>query len=216
MPEIHSLPLIEQFFPELSDLQKSRLGALPELYKEWNAKINVISRKDIDHIEAHHILHSLGIAKFTRFPTGVEVLDIGTGGGFPGIPLAILFPEAHFTLVDGTGKKIKVVQAVSDAVGLENVTAIHTRAEDLPGDICHFIVSRGALPMPDLYRFGQKLIHKRSQNKGAMPNGIIALKGGDLREELLPFKRIVSSESLEDLFPGLDFFKEKKVIYLPV
>lgn len=216
MTEDQHLTLIPEFFPDLTDLQKEQFGALPGLYNEWNSKINVISRKDIDNIEEHHILHSLGIAKFTGFADDTEVLDIGTGGGFPGIPLAIMFPKAHFTLIDGTGKKIKVAQAVADAVGLKNVTAIHTRAEDLPGNSCHFIVSRGALPMPVLHSLGQKLIFRKKQSQGILPNGILALKGGDLKDELFLFRNIVSTERLEDHFPGRPFFEEKKVIYLPL
>ena len=210
------LALIEAHFPELSDRQKEQLSALPGLYREWNAKINVISRKDIDNIEEHHILHSLSIAKFTRFKEGTEIFDIGTGGGFPGIPLAIMFPDARFTLIDGTGKKITVVKAVAEAIGLKNVTALHSRAEDLPGNACHFIVSRGAMPMPDLYRLAQKLIFRKKQSPGALPNGIIALKGGALTEELHPFKNVVSTEELSVYFPGLPFFEEKKVVYLPL
>lgn len=216
MDKNRSIALVEEFFPDLTDRQKEQLESLPSLYTDWNAKINVISRKDIDHIVEHHILHSLGIAKFTSFGSGTEILDIGTGGGFPGIPLAILFPKAHFTLIDGTGKKIRVAQSVADAISLENVTAVHTRAEDLPPRICHFIISRGALPMPDLYKFGQRLILRKKGNTGILPNGIIALKGGDLTEELSLFKHIVSVERLEDHFPGLPFFEGKKVIYLPI
>ena len=208
--------LVRRFFPSVSYEQLRQFELLPGLYREWNAKINVVSRKDIDHIEEHHILHSLGIARFAKFAPGAEVLDIGTGGGFPGIPLSILFPEARFTLIDGTGKKVMVAKAISEAAGLQNVTLLHARAEELPSELCHYIVSRGALPLSDLYRFGQKLIFQETPAPGLLPKGIIVLKGGLLTSELRPFKKVATVEELEDHFPGMPFFREKKVIYLPL
>ena len=215
-----ALPLIRKYFPDLTEAQLTMFDALPPLYEEWNARINLISRKDIEHLEEHHLLHSLAIAKSVHFPPGSRVLDIGTGGGFPGIPLAIRFPQAHFTLIDGTGKKIRVVRAVAEAVGLSNVTPIQVRAEELTrGEGFHYIVSRGALPAPELYRLALRLIPAGGGSQpagGATPGGLFLLKGGDLTSELKPFPRIASVANIEDFFPGLPFFQEKKVVYIPI
>lgn len=206
--------LLEKYFPALSDLQWNQLEALPPLYHEWNSKINVISRKDIDNVVVHHILHSLSIALFTRFQSGTKIYDIGTGGGFPGIPLAVLFPDCRFTLIDSVGKKVRVAQEIAEAISLKNVDFLHTRAEDLR-EKCHFIVSRAALSTQSLVSLGQKLIHKKEQ-LNALPNGIIALKGGDLTEELKPFRKLVSTEEISQYLPEIPYFEEKKIIYLPI
>lgn len=206
--------LLEKYFPALSDLQWNQLEALPPLYHEWNSKINVISRKDIDNVVVHHILHSLSIALFTRFQSGTIIYDIGTGGGFPGIPLAVLFPDCRFTLIDSVGKKVRVAQEIAEAISLKNVDFLHTRAEDLR-EKCHFIVSRAALSTQSLVSLGQKLIHKKEQ-LNALPNGIIALKGGDLTEELKPFRKLVSTEEISQYLPEIPYFEEKKIIYLPI
>ncbi len=185
---------------------------LDELYREWNAKINVISRKDIDSLYEHHVLHSMAIAKMVTFRKGSRILDFGTGGGFPGIPLAILFPECDFKLIDGTGKKIRVAQEVSDAIGLKNCHPEHLRGEDEKGKY-DFVVSRAVMPLPDLVKIVRKNISKEQQN--ALPNGVICLKGGDLQAETQPFRRIVESASLSQWFSE-EWFKEKSIIYLPL
>lgn len=208
------LPLIHRYFPDLTAEQYSRLAQLPELYRDWNAKINVISRKDIDHIEEHHLLHSLAIARFTRFSDGAEVYDIGTGGGLPGIPLAILFPTAHFTLVDSIGKKVRVAQAIADAVGLQNVTALQARGEQLDAR-CHFVVSRAAMPATDLMHIAQRIIDPHEQIQ-PLPNGVLMLKGGDLTRELRPYRQIYSMEEIDSYYPELPFFEGKKVIHIPL
>lgn len=208
-----TIQMLDTYFPHLSDSQKRQFGALPALYEDWNSKINVISRKDMDHITEHHILHSLTIGLFTKFIKDTEVFDIGTGGGFPGIPLAILFPEVHFTLIDSIGKKVKVAQAVADAIGLANVTTKHIRAEEVASK-CDFIVSRAAMPASDLMSIAQKLVRTRSSN--ALPNGLIALKGGDLTEELRPFCRKCMVEDISTYLPDLSFFDTKKIVYIPI
>jgi 16S rRNA (guanine527-N7)-methyltransferase len=182
------------------------------LYREWNAKINVISRKDIDNLYEHHILHSLAIAKVINFRPGTEILDFGTGGGFPGIPLAILFPECKFKLIDGTGKKIRVAQEVAKAIGLKNCQPEHLRGEDEKGKY-DFVVSRAVMPLPDLVKIVRKNIAKTQQN--ALPNGVICLKGGDLQAELRPFYKIVETTDISTFFKE-EWFKEKHVIYLPL
>ena len=205
--------ILNHYFPDISEEQRKRLEQLPDLYREWNAKINVISRKDIDNIVPNHILHSLSIAKFIHFKPETQVLDIGTGGGFPGIPLAIIFPDAHFTLIDSIGKKIKVVSEIAGAIGLENVEWIHGRAEEA-GRKCHFVVSRAAMSMSDLYRISRKCVDNKEQFN-ALPNGVIALKGGNLTEELRPFKRTVTVDEVSQYFPE-SAFEEKKIVYLPI
>jgi len=206
------MELIKKYFPELTEQQLQQLQALDELYHDWNAKINVISRRDIDNLYEHHVLHSLAIAKMLHFKPGTHILDFGTGGGFPGVPLAILFPECRFTLIDGTGKKIRVAQEVSQAIGLQNCTPLHRRGEEEKGKY-DFVVSRAVMPLPDLVNICRKNISKEQHN--ALPNGIICLKGGDLQEETKPFKRIVQVSHLSDWFTE-EWFKEKYCIYLPI
>lgn len=206
------MELIEKYFPTLTDRQRQQLAALGELYNGWNEKINVISRKDIAHLYEHHVLHSLAIAKRVRFKDGTRILDFGTGGGFPGIPLAILFPQCHFRLIDGTRKKIHVVTEVANAIGLENVEAIHRRGEE-EKDKFDFIVSRAVMPLPDLVRIVRKNIAKPHRN--ALPNGIICLKGGNLEAETQPFRKLVEITSIGTWFEE-EWFKEKNVIYLPL
>ena len=203
---------IMKYFPQLTEEQQRQLTMLDELYREWNAKINVISRKDIDNLYEHHVLHSMAIAKMVNFRKGSRILDFGTGGGFPGIPLAILFPECDFKLIDGTGKKIRVAQEVCNAIGLKNCHPVHLRGEDEKGKY-DFVVSRAVMPLPDLVKIVRKNISKVQQN--ALPNGVICLKGGDLQAETQPFRRIVESMSLSQWFSE-EWFKEKNVIYLPI
>ena len=208
------LTIIERYFPTLTAEQLDRLSRLPDLYKEWNEKINVVSRKDIDQILEHHILHSMVIGRYTSFRPGTRIIDVGTGGGLPGIPLAILFPECHFTLIDGTGKKIRVTRAIADAIGLTNVEAVHTRSEEWQ-ERYHFIVSRAAMDLSDLVRTSGHLIDRREQ-LNALPNGIITLKGGDLTEELRPFRKSVEVVEIKGLYPELEYYDTKKIIYLPL
>jgi 16S rRNA (guanine527-N7)-methyltransferase len=210
----HDISVIERYFPRLTETQHGQLGQLPHLYQEWNAKINVISRKDTDNIVEHHLLHSLAIARFISFAPGTKIVDVGTGGGLPGIPLAILFPDCSFTLIDGTGKKVHVAQAIADAVGLDNVRAIHVRAEDFDGRY-HFVVSRAAMDLSDLRHRSAHLIENREQ-LNALPNGIIALKGGDLTDEIAPFRKQVEVTEISGYYPDLDYFSSKKIIYLPL
>ncbi len=198
------------YFPHLSDRQKEQFSRLDPLYRNWNEKINVISRKDIEALYIRHVLHSMGIAKVQPFLPGSRILDIGTGGGFPGIPLAILFPESNFVLVDSIGKKIKVVSEVAQELGLENVEAIHGRAEKQKGHF-DFIVSRAVTNMSDFVKWTRNKFSK--ENNHVLSNGILYLKGGDLQEELRPFKRARIFE-LSDYFQE-DFFETKKVVYLP-
>lgn len=205
-----TVQLVYDHFKDLSDQQRQQFAALDELYHDWNAKINVISRKDIDNLYPHHVLHSLGIAKVIRFRPGTEVLDLGTGGGFPGIPLAIMFPESHFTLMDSIGKKVKVAAAVAEAIGLENVTAIHRNVIEEKGKY-DFVVSRAMAEMSELARLVKKNIRRESHN--ALPNGIICLKGGDLHHELKPFKHVSEQWELSTYFED-DFFKTKKVAFV--
>jgi len=200
--------LILKYFPDLSENQKQQFDKLQELYAEWNAKINVISRKDMDSLYEKHVLHSLGIARVMNFSPNTKVLDIGTGGGFPGIPLAIMFPETHFTLVDSIGKKITVVKEVAAALQLQNVTAIHARAEDIPGKF-HFVVSRAVTQMPVFLRWLKGKFEKVQFNP--KHNGVLYLKGGDLSEELSGLKCEIFD--LKNYFEG-EFFETKKVVYL--
>ncbi len=200
--------LILKYFPDLSENQKQQFDKLQELYAEWNAKINVISRKDMDSLYEKHVLHSLGIARVMNFSPNTKVLDIGTGGGFPGIPLAIMFPETHFTLVDSIGKKITVVNEVAAALELQNVSAIHARAEDIPGKF-HFVVSRAVTQMPVFLRWLKGKFEKEQFNP--KHNGVLYLKGGDLSEELSGLKCEIFD--LKNYFEG-EFFETKKVVYL--
>ena len=204
--------LITEYF-QLNERQAEQFAQLDALYRDWNAKINVISRKDIDNLYEHHVLHSLAIAKFIRFSAGTAVMDIGTGGGFPGIPLAILYPDCRFVLVDSIGKKIKVASAVAEALGLENVECIQERAEDEKRQF-DFVVSRAVMPLPDLVKLVKKNIRHDKQHN-ALPNGLIALKGGGLDAETAPYKRIVEATPVSTYFPQ-EWFKGKHVIYLPL
>ena len=203
-----SVSLILKYFPEITDEQKQQFEKLEQLYTEWNEKINVISRKDIDGLYEKHILHSLGIAKVMPFADGTKVLDVGTGGGFPGIPLAILFPEVSFTLIDSIGKKIKVVEAVSEGLGLKNVTAVHGRAEKLKEKF-HFVVSRAVTQMPEFLRWLKGKFEKEQFNE--KHNGVLYLKGGDLAEELAGLRCEIFQ--LKNYFEE-EFFDTKKVVYL--
>jgi 16S rRNA (guanine527-N7)-methyltransferase len=202
---------ILKYFPNLTDIQKEQFAKLDFLYHDWNAKINVISRKDIDELYTKHILHSLGIAKIVKFEPGTFVLDVGTGGGFPGIPLAILFPETRFYLIDVIAKKIKVVQAVAEALELKNVKAEQLRAELVKGDF-DFIVSRAVTNMPDFVSWIKDKIKKKSKHE--LKNGILYLKGGDLTEELKDFPK-ATEYNLSDFFED-EFFETKKVVHLPL
>ncbi|HEX3010017.1 MAG TPA: 16S rRNA (guanine(527)-N(7))-methyltransferase RsmG [Bacteroidales bacterium] len=206
------MDLILKYFPQLSETQKAQLSQLNELYRFWNSQINLISRKDIDNLYLHHILHSLSLVKVISFKDGANVMDVGTGGGFPGIPLAIMFPEVQFYLVDSIGKKIKVVKEVSAAIGLRNVSAEQTRVE-LIKDKFDFIVSRAVTTLPEFHGWIQGKVKKAKQHN--VPNGLFYLKGGDLTEEIEPFKKKASVFSISDFFKE-DYFETKKIIYLPL
>lgn len=206
------MEIIKKYFANITAEQQRQFAALWDLYHDWNSKINVISRKDIDNLYEHHILHSLSIAKALNFRPGTKILDFGTGGGFPGIPLAILFPECSFKMIDGTGKKIRVVQEVAQAIGLTNVNAQHLRGEEERGKY-DFIVSRAVMPLPDLVKIIRKNIS--TQQRNAMVNGLLCLKGGKLEEELKPFARQVELTPLSQWFDE-EWFLEKNLIYLPL
>lgn len=201
---------ILHYFPTLTEKQKEQFAALDALYRDWNAKINVISRKDIDNLYEHHILHSLGIAKIIRFRPGSSVLDFGTGGGFPGIPLAILFPEVKFHLLDSIGKKVKVAQAVAEAIGLENVRCSHRNVME-DKEKYDFVVSRAVMQMSDLVKLIRKNVHHEQKN--SLPNGVICLKGGDIQSEMRPFKHCCEVWPLSTYFEE-EFFETKKVAYV--
>ncbi|MGK6352309.1 16S rRNA (guanine(527)-N(7))-methyltransferase RsmG [Parapedobacter sp. DT-150] len=204
--------IIYRYFPKLSSKQREQFRQLGELYPDWNAQINVVSRKDIDSLYLHHVLHSLGIAKFTNFVAGTRILDVGTGGGFPGIPLAIAFPDVHFHLVDSIGKKIKVVREVAATIGLENVEADHIRAEQLD-ERYDFVVSRAVTRLIDFYPWVSNKFLKKDKN--AIPNGILYLKGGDLREEIRETRLPAEVYPLSDYFEEA-FFETKHLVYIPV
>lgn len=208
------IELIKKYFPNLTEEQQRQFEMLQPLYEDWNSKINVISRKDIGELYMHHVLHSLGITQMITFKPGTKVIDVGCGGGFPGIPLAILMPQVEFLLIDSIGKKIKVTKAVAEALQLKNVRALQIRAEDLKGEKCHFIVSRAAMVLEQLAASSRHLIDKKNQFN-ALPNGLVCLKGGNLESELHKFKDLAISE---DLYPRFDeeYFETKKVIYLPL
>ena len=226
-PQKEGMALLRHFFPCLSELQQTRYEKMFALYKEWNEKINVISRKDIDNLYIHHILHSLAIAKVISFEAGSRVLDVGTGGGFPGIPLAVMFPEVQFDLVDSIGKKIKVVEAVATALELNNVHAMQCRAESLR-ESYDFVVSRAVTRLPEFYGWVSGRIAKKHKN--VLPNGLLYLKGGDISQEIQPFGRRITEYEIPTLYrpdtattdtvketalsEASDFFETKKVIYL--
>ena len=207
---------VEHYFPDLLPAQRAQFAQLDPLYREWNAKVNIISRQDIDNLEERHVLHSLAIAKVFSFLPAAQLLDLGTGGGFPGIPLAILLPEVQITLVDGTGKKIAVVREVAQALGLRNVTALHSRAEELKMPAAFdFVLSRGVAPLDKLLAWSHRLL--RRKHRHAYPNGIIALKGGDLRQEIAALPG--NGAAYTEVFPIQSFFKEpyflgKWVVYV--
>ncbi len=203
---------ILKYFPNLTDTQKAQFEALYDLYFDWNAKINVISRKDIENLYEHHVLHSLAIAEIIRFQPDSTILDVGTGGGFPGIPLAILFPESTFVLIDSIGKKIKVGTEVATAIGLKNITLKHLRVQEEKGKF-DFVVSRAVMPLDDLVKLVKKNISKKQMN--ALPNGLICLKGGELQHEILPYKNVAELFEVSEFF-NEEFFKTKKAVYVPL
>ena len=206
------MDIILKYFPNLSEVQQQQFAALYDLYTDWNSKINVISRKDITNLYEHHVLHSLGIAKVMQFRPETTVMDLGTGGGFPGIPLAILFPETHFHLVDSIGKKGKVATEIANAIGLKNVTTRHCRAEE-EKQLFDFVVSRAVMPLTDLLKIIRKNIKKEQHN--ALPNGLICLKGGELEREVMPVKHQTLMYDLKDYFEE-EFFETKKVVYVTI
>lgn len=206
------MDIILKYFPNITETQRQQFAALYDLYKDWNSKINVISRKDIDFLYEHHVLHSLAIAKAINFRPGTKVLDFGTGGGFPGIPLAIMFPEAEFKLIDGTGKKINVVNNVAQAIKLDNCKGEQLRGENETGKF-DFIVSRAVMLMPELIRIIKKNVSRNQHN--SMPNGLFCLKGGDVSAEVHPFKNIAEVTDISKMFDE-EWFKKKYLIYVPL
>ena len=202
---------ILKYFPELNETQRNQMAQLEELYPEWNAKINVISRKDIDNLEINHLLHSLGIVKFVKFTPGTRVMDLGTGGGLPGIPLAVYYPEVTFHLVDRIGKKLKVAQDIAERIGLKNVTFQHGDVKEVKGKF-DFVVSRAVMDLAELVPLVRRFID--SEDRNAVPNGLICLKGGDLSGEVAKFKNQALIDDLSSYFKE-DFFKTKKILYLP-
>lgn len=206
------MTIIQKYFTNLTGLQVEQFAQLEALYNDWNAKINVISRKDIQNLYEHHVLHSLGIAKVVNFRDETTVMDLGTGGGFPGIPLAILFPHVQFHLVDSVGKKVKVANEVATAIGLKNVKFSHVRAEEIKEQY-DFVVTRAVMPMVDLVKVARKNIKKEQHN--AVPNGIIALKGGELNGEIASMKNIATVWELSDFFDE-EYFKTKKVVHVTI
>ena len=206
------MDIITKYFPNLTETQREQFTALYDLYLDWNSKINVISRKDITNLYEHHVLHSLGIAKYMQFAPGTTIMDLGTGGGFPGIPLAILFPEVKFHLVDSIGKKVRVASEIATAIGLKNVTFRHCRAEEEKQKF-DYVVSRAVMPLTDLLKIIRKNISTEQRN--ALPNGLICLKGGELEKEVMPVKNRTDFFDLKNVFEE-EFFETKKVVYVPV
>jgi len=203
---------ILQYFPELTEIQRAQMEQLLSLYPEWNAKINVISRKDIDNLEVNHLLHSLGLVKFVKFTPGTRVMDLGTGGGLPGIPLAVYYPDVTFHLVDRIGKKLRVAQDIAERIGLKNVTFQHGDVKEVKGKF-DFVVSRAVMDLGDLVPLVKRFID--SQDRNAVPNGLICLKGGDLTGEVAKYKKQVLIDELSSYFKE-EFFKTKKILYLPL
>lgn len=206
------MEIIKKYFPNLSSQQQEQFAQLEDLYNDWNAKINVISRKDIQNLYEHHILHSLAIAEVIRFKDGSSVMDLGTGGGFPGIPLAIMFPNVQFHLVDSIGKKVRVAQEVAAAIGLANVRCSHSRAEDIKEQY-DFVVTRAVMPLVDLMKCARKNISRQQQN--GLPNGIIALKGGELEREMASMRNICTTWNVSDWFAE-EYFQTKCVVHVAV
>lgn len=203
---------ILKYFPDISERQKEQFTALYDLYYDWNSKINVISRKDIENLYLHHVLHSLAIAKYITFKPGTTIMDMGCGGGFPGIPLAIMFPEVQFHLVDSIGKKVRVAAEIANAIGLTNVRTSHSRAEEIK-DKYSFVVSRAVMQLPDLVKICRKNISKEQDN--VLPNGIICLKGGDMTAETRAFKNCCEIVEVGNFFDE-EYFKDKKVVYVQI
>lgn len=203
---------ILKYFPELTDVQRNQLAQLETLYPEWNAKINVISRKDIENLEVNHILHSLGLVRFVKFTPGTRVMDLGTGGGFPGIPLAVYFPDVSFHLVDRIGKKLKVAQDIAERIGLTNVTFQHGDVKEVKGKF-DFVVSRAVMDLGDMVPLVKRFID--SEDRNAVPNGLLCLKGGDLSDEISKYRNKVLIDELSSYFKE-EFFKTKKILYLPL
>lgn len=206
------MDIIQKYFPDMSDKQRNQFAMLQGLYEEWNARINVISRKDIGNLYEHHVLHSLGIAKVINFTPGSRVMDLGCGGGFPGIPLAIMYPEVRFHLVDSIGKKVRVAQEVAKAIELNNVELTHARGEEIKSEY-DFVVTRAVMPLTDLMKCVRKNIATEQRN--ALPNGIIALKGGELSGEMAPMRTICTEWNLSDYFDE-EYFETKKVVHVRV
>ena len=206
------MDLILKYFPSLTATQVEQFRQMDALYHDWNAKINVISRKDIDNLYEHHVLHSLGIAELIRFKPGTEIMDLGTGGGFPGIPLAVMFPECRFHLIDSIGKKIKVCMAVAEALGLQNVTFRHCRAEEEKATF-DFVVSRAVMLLTELVRLVRKNISRTARN--GLPNGLICLKGGEMDREIMPLKHHTMVTPLKDFFKE-EYFSTKKIVYVSI
>ncbi|MBO5024655.1 MAG: 16S rRNA (guanine(527)-N(7))-methyltransferase RsmG [Bacteroidaceae bacterium] len=206
------MEIIEKYFKNLDERQTEQLRSLYDLYMDWNSKINVISRKDIENLYEHHVLHCMGIAKIIRFRPGTKIMDLGTGGGFPGIPLAILFPECDFHLVDSVGKKIRVATEVANSIGLSNVRFSHSRVEDIK-DTYDFVVTRAVMPLIDLMRVARKNIMRKPIN--SLPNGFIALKGGELDHEMASMRNICTTWDLSDFFEE-EYFKTKKIVHVIV
>lgn len=206
------MDIIKKYFPNLSEKQTEQFAALYDLYYDWNSKINVISRKDIENLYEHHVLHSLAIAKYITFKPGTKIMDMGCGGGFPGIPLAIMFPEVEFHLVDSIGKKVRVASEIAQSIGLENVRTSHSRAEEIK-DKYHFVVSRAVMQLPDLVKICRKNISNEQNN--VLPNGIICLKGGDMNNETRMFKNCREIIELTNWFDE-EYFKDKKVVYVQI